>query len=221
MRSQLPLGFSPADGFHRRDFVVSGPNLDAFTRLEAWPGREGGAIALIGPPASGKSYLAALWAQRVGAHVQQGAASTAESLAGSSPFVVSEDVDKGFDAAALFHMINRGMRPGAGLLLTAQTAPSHWPTALPDLRSRLNAMPVLRLDEPDEAILEGMLQKAFRARRIRPPQELLSYLVLRLERSARAAEAAVEQLDREASAKNRPVSRALAIRLFGESSASP
>ena len=64
---QLDLGFSPSSGFEPRDFVVSQPNFEAWTSLAAWPGREGGARALVGPKGSGKSHLAALWAARSGA----------------------------------------------------------------------------------------------------------------------------------------------------------
>lgn len=211
---QLPLGFSPSNAFERRDFVVSAPNLDAWTRLEAWPGAGGGALALIGAQGTGKSHLARLWTDRVGARPVN-ADATIETLVATSPVLVVEDVDRGFVDASLFHLINLGLRPGAGLLLTARTPPTAWTTALPDLRSRLNALPVVSLGEPDDAILEGMLQKAFRAHRIRPAQDLLSYLVRRVERTSQAAEAAVARLDDQASARNRPVGRALAVMLFG------
>ena len=218
---QLPLGFSPLEGFAARDFVVSPPNLEAWTRLGDFPGGNGGALALVGPAASGKSHLANLWAQRLCARTLAADAPAGESLAEQSAFVLVEDVDGGFDDAALFHLINRGLRPGGGLLLTAQTPPQTWPTALPDLRSRLNALSVVTLGAPDDAVLEGMLQKAFRARRILPPQDLLSYLVRRLERSAAAAEAAVERLDSEAAAQHRPVGRRLAQELFAEGRETP
>ena len=194
--------------------MVSAPNLDAWTRLEAWPGAGGGALALIGPQGTGKSYLARLWADRVGAR-QANADTPIETLAPASALLVVEDVDRGIADAGLFHLINLGVQPGAGLLLTARTPPAVWPTALPDLRSRLNALPVVTLGEPDDAILEGMLQKAFRARRILPTQDLLNFLVRRLERSAAAAEEAVDRLDRAAAASHRPVGRRLAQELFG------
>ena len=213
---QLPLGFTPSQGFAPRDFVVSAPNLEAWSRLQDWPGPGGGALALIGTRGAGKSHLASLWAQRVGARAPGAQAPTPEGLDAAAAFVLLEDVDGGFDDAGLFHRINLGLRPGCGLLLTARTLPSTWPTALPDLRSRLNALPVLALGEPDDAILEGMLQKAFRAHRILPTQDLLSFLVRRLERSAAAAEAAVDRLDREAAASHRPVGRRLAQTLFAE-----
>ena len=64
---QLQLGFPAATAFEARDFVVSQPNLEAWTALQDWPGPEGGALALVGPEASGKSHLARIWSARAGA----------------------------------------------------------------------------------------------------------------------------------------------------------
>lgn len=214
--SQLSLSFPPGPGFDARDFVVSKPNLDAWTRLADWPGPEGGALALIGPAGVGKSHLASIWAQRTGARRVDPCAAVMEALAEAPPFLLVENADQGFADATLFHLINLGLRPGGGLLITARTPPAAWPTQLPDLRSRLNALPVLTLDEPDDAILEGMLQTFFRQRRILPAQDLLNYLVRRIERSASAAEATVQRLDAAAAAAQRPVSRRLAQDLFAD-----
>ena len=80
-------------------------------------------------------------------------------------------------------------------MLTARTPPSQWPAALPDLRSRLNALLVAELHEPDDAVLEGALLKFFRERNIRPGDDLIPYLLRRIERSIPQAQAIVAQLD--------------------------
>jgi chromosomal replication initiation ATPase DnaA len=209
------LRFPPAPGFAARDFVVSGPNLEAHAALQRLPSAEGGAAALVGEAGTGKSHLAHAWAQRVGARLLRVDASF-EALDLPDAPLLAEDVDKGFDAATLFHLINWARRPGGGLLLTARTPPRAWATDLPDLRSRLNALPVLALGPPDDAVLEGMLLQFFRRRRIRPTQELLDYLVKRIDRSAAAAEACVAALDEAAHRQGAPVSRALARTLFAE-----
>lgn len=215
---QLSLGFPPLKGFDARDFVVSRPNLDAFSALQSWPGAEGGAMALVGEPGAGKSHLSAMWAARRGARRLR-PDDRAERLGDAAGCILVEDVDAGFRDETLFHLINLGKRPGCGLLLTGRTPPQTWAPQIADLRSRLNAMPVLMLEAPDDAILEGMLQTFFRQRSIRPTQELLDYLVRRIERSAVAAETAVERLHAAASAAGRPVGRRLAQSLFAEAEA--
>jgi chromosomal replication initiation ATPase DnaA len=119
------------------------------------------------------------------------------------------------DEEALFHLINMA-GAGGGLLLTARTPPSGWPARLPDLRSRLNALPVALLGEPDDELLLGVMAKLFRERHIRPPEDLLVYLLRRIQRSVPAARAVVARLDEAALAADRPVSRALAREILEE-----
>ena len=49
------------------------------------------------------------------------------------------------------------------------------------IRHRLNALPVAALTEPDDAVLTKLLGKFFRERNIKPPEDLLTYLVWRIE----------------------------------------
>ena len=95
-------------------------------------------------------------------------------------------------------------------------APSLWPGRVPDVRSRLNALPVARIEEPDDPVLGAMLEKAFVAHSIRPSPELLAYLVRRIERSAESAQSVVARLDEAAYATGRRVSRSLARMVLGE-----
>lgn len=212
MAAQLRLKLERKTPFRREDFIVSISNVQAVAALDAWPAWLGGALVLVGPPGVGKSHLAEVWAKEVGAHRFK-----AGELVGSlkpGPVLV-EDADRLGDDEGLFHLINRS----GGLLLTARTLPAQWPASIPDLRSRLNALVSAEIAEPDDAVLTGLLAKLFRARNIRPPEDLLPYLVARMERSARAAEAMVVKLDEAADAEGRPVGKALArevLELNGE-----
>src|SRR5690606_28096546 len=88
------------------------------------------------------------------------------------------------------------------------------PAALPDLRSRLNALPVALLGEPDDAVLQALLARFFQERHIRPSDDLLPYLVRRIERSVAAAREIVARLDEAAGEQNRAISKALARQLL-------
>ena len=171
-------------------------------------------MVLVGPSGSGKTHLATLWAERVGA-VVLAADAQAAGLPPSPGPVLLEDADRTTGGEVLFHLINRAALPHGSLLITARRPPSAWTTDVADLRSRLNALPVSALDEPDDAVLRGLLRKFFAERNIRPPLDLLSYLTRRIERSSAAAFAVVERLDEVADAQRRPISRALAIRVLG------
>jgi chromosomal replication initiation ATPase DnaA len=212
---QLRLKLDRLESFQREDFVVSPANAQAVKAVDAWPAWHGGCLALIGPEGSGKSHLALTWARAQGAAVLPAKGRLELGALQGRP-VLYEDADR--DRARrdeiLFHLINMAGQPGGGLLLTARAPPSGWAAALPDLRSRLNALPVAQIQEPDDLILESVLRKFFRERNIRPAEDVFPYLLRRIERSAPKALAVVKRLDEAADAEGRPISRALARQIL-------
>lgn len=220
MGAQLRLKLDRTPTFRREDFVVSENTADALRILDAWPNWRGGALALIGPSGSGKTHLAQAWAAQAQATaVDPAQPISPEELAGlEGSAVLVDDADKaGADPAwseTLFHLINMAARPGGGLLITAKTAPSSWDTDLPDLRSRLKAMTLAELGPPDDTVLQAVLERFFRERNIKPADDLLPYLVNRIERSVAAAREIVVRLDETADAQHRAVTKALARQIL-------
>lgn len=212
MARQLRLSLRRPASFRREDFIVGPSNALALARLDAFPDWHLGCLVLVGPQGVGKSHLANAWAQRVGAVILDRAAPDLAAAAGHP--VLVEDVDQGVDAEALFHLINMAGREGGGLLLTARTAPASWPATLPDLRSRLNALPVVEIEEPDDTVLEGVLRKFFRERNIRAPDDVYPYLLRRMRRSIPHAREIVRRIDEAADNEQRPISRVLARQIL-------
>jgi chromosomal replication initiation ATPase DnaA len=216
MGRQLRLELRRPASWRREAFIVTATNAVGVRAVDAWPNWHGGCLALIGPEGSGKTHLAHIWAERAGASVLQSgeAASTLGLARLQGRPVLFEDADRGAPDEGLFHLINMAGADGGALLLTARSAPSAWPTALPDLRSRLNALPVAELPAPDDAILEGVLTKLFLERNIKPADDLIPYLLRRIERSIPRAEEIVARLDETADAEQRAVSRSLARQIL-------
>jgi chromosomal replication initiation ATPase DnaA len=194
---------------HSRDEFVQGPsNAAAVAAIDAWPRWHGGALALVGPEGVGKTHLARAWAENAGAAILDRQAPDLAAAAGRP--VLLEDVDQGVPDEALFHLINLAAHAGGGLLLTARAAPALWPTALPDLRSRLNALMVAEIEPPDDVVLEGVLRRLFRERSIRPAADVYTYLLRRMERSIPGARDIVRRLDEIGHGEQRAISRLLA-----------
>ncbi|MDQ1153750.1 chromosomal replication initiator DnaA [Brevundimonas sp. SORGH_AS_0993] len=199
---RLPLERPVADAA----FVVSDSNAEAVRTLAAWPDGAGAVMALHGPAGTGKSRLAALWAERVGAlPLHGGEAALIDPLELEGRLVLLDCADEA-DDETLFHLINLAHAAGGALLLVARAAPRDWIVGLPDLRSRLNAVRAVTLAAPDDAVLSAILRARFAERSITPSDDLIDYLVRRLDRSAEAAARLVARLD----ALHRPVTRALA-----------
>jgi len=213
---QLALALPHAESFAREDFLVCEANYSALATIERWPDWPGRALLLIGPEGSGKSHLAGIWADIAGArHISARALGETDLLAAlATGALVVEDVQAGFDERALFHLLNLLREEEGFALITARGPPNGWALALPDLVSRLRAIPVVSLNSPDDTLLRAVLVKLFADRQVSVDDSLVSYLAIRIERSFAAARAAVEALDREALRLKRPVTRALAAELL-------
>jgi len=212
MARQLRLRLRRPATYDRDDFAQGPSNARATAALDAWPGWHGGALALVGAEGAGKTHLAQAWARAVGAVILDAAAPEVAAAEGRPALV--EDVDRGAPDEALFHLINMAARPGGGLLLTARQPPAAWPAALPDLRSRLNALPTAIIEPPCDVVLEAVLRKLFRERSIRPKDEVYPYLLRRMERSIPRAREIVRRLDEAADEAGRAVSRSLARQIL-------
>jgi chromosomal replication initiation ATPase DnaA len=208
MARQLRLTLRRPTLSSRDAFVNGASNATATAAVDSWPRWPGGCLALVGPEGVGKSHLARAWTDSAAAVVLDRQSPDVAAACGRP--VLLEDVDQGVDEEALFHLINLAAHEGAGLLLTARTPPATWPAALPDLRSRLNALMVGEIDEPDDAVLTGVLKTFFRERSIRPHDDVYPYLLRRMERSIPGAREIVRILDEAYDGDIRPVSRVLA-----------
>jgi chromosomal replication initiation ATPase DnaA len=212
MARQLRLGLRRTPSLAREDLIVGPSNATAVAAIDSWPAWHGGTLVLFGPEGVGKSHLAQTWVTACDAIVLD--RENPDLAAAEGRPVLLEDVDQGTPDEALFHLINMATRPGAGLLLTARRAPATWSASLPDLQSRLRALPVAEIEEPDDEILKGVLRKLFRERSIRPPEDVYKYLLWRMERSIPQAREIVRLLDEASDMEQRPISRALAKQIL-------
>ena len=216
---QLALALDHAESHAREDFLSGPCNAAALALIDSWPDWPASAIALVGPEGSGKSHLASIWAAAAGARVIAGRALLQNDLFPSlatGALVVEEAAAA--DERALFHLINLVREEDAFLLLTARTAPTAWRVAIPDLASRLRAIPMVALQPPDDGLLRAVIIKLAMDRQLKLEENTVSYLSTHIERSFAAARAAVIALDEEALRQGRSPSRALAAEMFRETS---
>ena len=214
---QLAFALPHAESLSRDDFLEGPANAAALALVDAWPDWPNRIMLLVGPEGSGKSHLAAIWAEQAGARLTAAHALTAAAVPGAlaTGALVVEDLRvSSCDERALFHLLNLAREEQAFVLMTARTPPSASDVELRDLRSRLRAVPVVTLMPPDDQLLRALIVKFCVDRQIAVDESLVNYLATRIERSFAAARRAVDLLDSEGLRRGRPVTRALAAELL-------
>lgn len=212
---QLPLDIPSVISNAKGDFFVSEANRAAWKLIESWPGWRLPVAAVVGPPGSGKSHLARLWRQKSGAAL----VTSPEQLLPMGALALDFDgpdveLSSGREVE-LFHAMNRALAGEGDLLLLSQVPPSRWRVKLADLRSRLAAVPVARIEAPDDDLVAAVLLKLFMDRQLRIGPRLVPFLTARLERSLGAARQAVARLDEAALASGAPITPQFASAVLG------
>lgn len=190
MSSQIGLPLDWGSASTEADFVVSVANEAAVKHLEhssVWPVR---VSLLTGPAKSGRSHLGRIFRDWSGGDLL-------------------DDADL-CDETEVFHAWNRAQDSRRPLLLIAKDAPPTWRITLPDLASRINATPVIRIGPPDDALLAAVMTKQFHDRGLQPAPEVVAYILTRIERSFSAMAHIVKAMDDAALSANRRVTVPLA-----------
>jgi chromosomal replication initiation ATPase DnaA len=214
---QLAFALPHAESLTRDNFLEGPANEAGLTLVDSWPDWPNRIMLLVGPEGSGKSHLAAIWAEEAGARSTTAHALTAAAVPGAlaTGALVVEDLESSdLDERALFHLMNLAREDEAYVLITARAPPSALSVELRDLRSRLRAVPVVSLLPPDDQLFRALIVKFCADRQMAVDETVVSYLTTRIERSFAAARQAVELLDTEALRLGRPVTRALAADLL-------
>lgn len=228
-KDQMPLelGFEPAQA--QDDFLLSNANGAAYRAITEWTDWPDGRLALTGPAGSGKTHLTSIWGQNT-CGVTLPVIDLTEKLLQKlflERAVAVEDIDclaglppsaRRQSETALLHLYNFAGAEGMALLLTGRTAPARWRIDTPDLASRLSAMAHISIGPPDDALLFSVLKKLFHDRQLEVGDEVIQFMLLRMERSFAEAERLVEAIDLKALAERRAVTRPFVAELFNDGS---
>lgn len=210
---QLVLELPHRQALGAEDFLVSRSNAAAVEMVDGWPSWSHPAVLVAGPKGAGKSHLAHVWQLKSGARSVAAAEVTDDAIQDleKERVLVVEDIDRGVaNEQTLFHLLNLAREKKYSILLTSRRAPGEISITLPDLRSRLRALPLLRIEAPDEGLLKAVLVKLFADRQLAVEPHIVAYLALHMERSMEAANLVVAATDRLSLARQRKVTRAIA-----------
>ncbi|MEL7048234.1 MAG: hypothetical protein AAFO75_04595, partial [Pseudomonadota bacterium] len=190
------LPHRPALGAY--DFFESRSNAAALELIRGWPEWTHWGALLVGPAGAGKTHLSHVWQLRSHAEIVYAADLNDGDLSRleTCGSLVVEDLHAGIASeTVLFHLLNLARQEKLSVLLTSQVAPGDLSISLPDLRSRLRALPLAQIAEPDEMLLRAVLVKLFSDRQLMVEPKVINFLLLRMERSMEAARRVVHRID--------------------------
>ena len=210
MTRQLAFDLGHRAALGVEDFLVAPANEAAVGWLDRWPSWPAPALLLWGPAGSGKTHLAHVFEARSGARRVPPDRLTDDAVPALAAAAVVVDPAEDAPPAPLLHLYNLVADRRGTLLLTGRRPPADWKVPLPDLRSRLLASPSVELRPPDDALLGAVLLKLFADRQLAVGEDVIRFLLLRIERSFETARRIVAQLDAAALAAGRAVTVPLA-----------
>ena len=192
------------------NFFVSDSNQQTVNTVLNWQNWDPSYFVLEGGPASGKTHLLELWREK------SNAIDLPQFFSPVKNNYALDDADKTFAGAGqteLFHWLNFLQGEGGALLMTCSQPVGEWVT-LPDLASRLKAAPHGFIEAPDDKLMDAAFKKMFADRQIQIDDNVLSYLLPRIERSLSSAHDLVEKLDEISLQSKRRITIDLARSLF-------
>jgi len=219
---QLAFDLAYRSALGVEDFLVSPSNEEALSLIDRWPNWQHWAVVICGAAQAGKSHLANVWRLKSDAILLDAPSMSIDRVQQvvAAKTIVIEDIDKGFgadcidanriDQQAFFHLLNLAREHQLSILITSKTAPGDLDITLPDLRSRLCALPMAKIHEPEENLLRAVLVKHFADRQLNVEPPVVDYLMAYMERSMGAAASVVDNIDKKTLASRRKVSQKLA-----------
>ncbi|MBL4614486.1 MAG: DNA replication protein [Magnetovibrio sp.] len=208
---QIPFDFDHRPALGGEDFLVAPPNAHAIAWVERWPDWPGPVLVIAASQGAGKTHLAHVFQCMSGARMITPRDLQSERadgvLVGASALVledVTEFLVEGL-AEELLHLYNLAREGDIKILMTGENPPARWPIELKDLSSRLNTAPVAQIQPPDDALLMALIVKQFADRQLNIDQDVLTYMLARMDRSFAGVRDLIRAVDERALAQKRAI----------------
>ncbi len=173
------------NSYNHDEFIITKANQLALNTIQEWPNQTWGVspykstLILRGPKSSGKTYMAKKWALLSQAHFIRSAHELTENILDHYRAFIIEDIERKWNEEKLLHHFNAINEQGKYLLITTNNLPIF---KLPDLESRIKALNIVDIHEPDDEMMSLLIFKLFSNYSITIDKDIIHYLMKNLAR---------------------------------------
>lgn len=189
---QSSFNFPFLDNYRDDDFLLSKANEQAFDFVNNYDQieqkKEGDfakIFALIGKKSSGKSHLCHIWRRKMNAEFLKLNLLKDFELAGQiepKKAYIIENIEEITNQIALFHIFNIAIERDCYLMLTCNINFSEMEFNFSDLKSRLQNIFTIEIQDPDIDFVKMLLVKQFSNRQLMVEDKVIDYLAKNTDR---------------------------------------
>ncbi|MDR1375432.1 MAG: hypothetical protein LBJ45_01290 [Holosporaceae bacterium] len=197
------FNFRRIENIRWSDFIRSDENYKAIACLMEWPTWTNNGVILFGGAGTGKTHLAALWAQTANAVYVLAEAlnhNPRDLFAADCNFVI-DNFDDFLSLSAgrqdwIFHFFNIAHEKSRYFLILSRTKPSFWNMELNDLKSRMLTLSAVEIEDPGDDLLFKIAKKIMRDLGLAVPDDVLSHLLYVIDRNVASMAEVLRTLDK-------------------------
>jgi chromosomal replication initiation ATPase DnaA len=204
------FSFHKIERFDWKDFVVSEENFDAISQLAKWPNWSDNGMIIHGASGTGKTHLAALWAQTANAVyiIKENLSHPRDLFGAECNFVIDnfEDFLNLKKSDWMFHFFNIAKEKNRFFLILSRLHPSFLNIELRDLESRLLSLPIVGIDTPRDDLLLKISQKIAHDLEIVVADDVMMYILNIIDRKTSSIIDVLKTLDKLSLQQKKPIS---------------
>jgi len=161
-------------------------------------------IYLKGSAKSGKTHLGKLWKKNNNALLFR--YNNFNEIIVQNKHIFIDDLTINLDEEKIFHLINHCNNNNLKILITSNIFPSEYNFMIEDLSSRLKTFITVEIFEPDDELIYNLLIKHLSDRQLNIyNQEILSFIIKRINRTYLDIYNIVEKLDKLSLSKKKQI----------------
>lgn len=200
MNKQKVFDFPQIEQLNWEGFVESAENRTVLQYLKQWQSWTTNSLIIYGDSGVGKTHVVSLWAQSANAAcVRPDNMHQVRRLFDTDANFLMDDFEEFLQPQNykwLFDFLNILNEKRRFLIIVSRTPPSSWDISLPDLRSRLFLMPVLKIQSPSDNLLFHIAKKIAKDSGITISDECVKYILNNVTRDVCTVRKAINVLDK-------------------------